>query len=81
MQRFDDSYFSAMHLILQPDSNNRGAIYLGNIDAAANQETLKALNINAVVTVASGTNLSYPNNFVILYFSNTILGAFSHTSF
>jgi hypothetical protein len=64
MQRFDDDYFAPMHLVIQPTGDNKGAIYLGGIDAAENQEILKSLNINAVLTVASGAYLNYPKSMV-----------------
>lgn len=47
-----------MNLILER-SEEGGAIYLGNLEAASNVEYLKRHNIGAVLTVAGGTGLRY----------------------
>ena len=47
-----------MQCILKRDHQG-GAVYLGNLDAASNINNLKQHHINAVLTVAAGTNLHY----------------------
>lgn len=47
-----------MNLIVER-SEEGGAIYLGNLEAASNLEYLKHHNIGAVLTVAGGTGLRY----------------------
>ena len=53
-----------MHLIIEP-SENKGALYLGNIEAAQALEVLLNHNIGAVLTIAQGGNYTeYPKEFV-----------------
>ena len=40
-----------MHLILPPNNNGKGGLYLGNEIAAQDSQTLKKNNIRAVVTI------------------------------
>ena len=49
---------SSMDCIL-PGGYGRGAVYLGDLDAAINYQSLLANNITAVLTVAAYTNISY----------------------
>lgn len=51
-----------MSVIINPtdEKKEKGGIFLGNITAAGNKESLKKNKIRAVLTVASGTNLKYP---------------------
>ncbi|KAL4481426.1 hypothetical protein ABPG72_010579 [Tetrahymena utriculariae] len=51
-------YFQDMNLVFEC-SEEGGAIYLGNLEAASNVEYLKRHNIGAVLTVAGGTGLRY----------------------
>ena len=41
------------------ESEEGGAIFIGNLEAASNVEYLKSNKIGAVLTVAGGTNLNY----------------------
>jgi hypothetical protein len=55
-----------MNLIIDR-SDEGGAIYLGNLEAASNVEYLKRHNIGAVLTVAAGTGLRYSNRDIGLH--------------
>ena len=48
-------------VVLEP-KNNTGGIYLGGIFGAMNYNNLQQLGIGAVLTVAAGTNLTYPSH-------------------
>lgn len=53
--------FEDINCIVQPNENNVGGIFLGNISAASSIPTLKKLRIGAVLTVAEELLLDYTN--------------------
>lgn len=49
--------------IIEP-TESYGGLYLGNLDGAKNHDLLKKMQIRAVLTVAKGTGLRYPEEVV-----------------
>ena len=53
--------YKSMNIILEEDKTaNLGALWLGDYTAANDLNQLKNKNINTVLTVASGLNITYP---------------------
>ena len=56
---FEEDVYHSFDLILEPDENKVGGLYLGGIDAAKDIEKLERKKIFAILTVAKGTNLTF----------------------
>jgi len=52
-------YFDKINCIIEP-TVEQGGLYLGNLDAASDLKLLKKYKIGAVLTVAAGSGLNYP---------------------
>jgi len=52
-----------MDCIIEP-TETTGGLYLGNVEAAKNWETLSNLDIRAVLTVATDLGVQYPKSVV-----------------
>ncbi len=52
-----------MDCIIEPTEDS-GGLYLGNLEGAKNHELLRKTQIRAVLTVAKGTGLRYPEEIV-----------------
>lgn len=55
----DNLYFDKINCIIEP-TVEQGGLYLGNLDAASDLKLLKKYKIGAVLTVAAGSGLNYP---------------------
>lgn len=55
--------YKNMHVILDEENNNRGALWLGDYTAALDVDTLMQKNIRTVLTTAKGLNMYYPNSY------------------
>ena len=61
---YNNSIWKPMHVIIEP-TENKGGLYLGNIEAAEEVDELLKHNIGAVLTIAQGANYTqYPKEFV-----------------
>ncbi|CAD8199920.1 unnamed protein product [Paramecium pentaurelia] len=58
--------YKSMNTIID-QTENQGALWLGDYTAAINQQLLKQKNIKTVLTVASGLNVKYPPNSDIVH--------------
>ncbi len=63
--------------ILEP-TNKIGGLYLGNIAAASSKELITKYEIKGVLTVASGTSIKYPKEYVT---NHLVIDAEDHPSF
>ena len=59
----DPIVFDPVNCIIEP-SVNEGGLYLGGIEIASDVSALKALNIRAVLTIASNANVNYTDGSV-----------------
>jgi hypothetical protein len=50
---FTEHEYKSCHVIISPDSNN-GALLLGDLNAATDQQLMRDHNIKTVITAASG---------------------------
>ncbi len=48
-----------MNLIID-HKDNKGGLFLGNYSSVQDIETLKKNNVTAVITIASGANITFP---------------------
>ncbi len=52
-------YLKPIHPIIEPEED-KGGLFLGNVAAAKNFKKLNELKIGAVLTVACGARIKYP---------------------